>query len=186
MKPIRIDALLTALFLAAPVLAQEDHPEPEWREYVYARHGIAKEFPGQPITSIDEYKTEVIGEALMSVVTHVELGDVTTQMTVVKFGKPEHLAKAANIMAECVFLAEADGLPLANLPLRAEDGSAAGVRGRVVSVDLNYNLGVRQTACFFTRERLYKIEATMVHPVQEDADIVARFVTTQRFDVEPN
>jgi hypothetical protein len=107
-------------------------------------------------------------------------------MTVVKFEKPEHLAKAANIMAECVFLAEADGLPLANLPLRAEDGTAAGVRGRVVSVDLNYNLGVRQTACFFTKDRLYKLEATMVHPVQEDADIVARFVTTQRFDVEVN
>jgi hypothetical protein len=105
---------------------------------------------------------------------------------VVKFEKPEHLAKAANIMAECVFLAEADGIALANLPFRAEDGTPAGVRGRVVSVDLNYNLGVRQTACFFTKGRLYKIEGTMVHPVQEDADIIARFVTTQRFDVPEN
>jgi hypothetical protein len=185
MKPIRVPMLLIAGLLAAPAAAQDDH-EAEWREYTYRQHGIAKEFPGQPITNIDEYNTEVIGEPVRAIVIFAELGDVTAQMTVVKFEKEEHLAKAANIMAECVFLAEADGLALANIPLRAEDGSAAGVRGRVVSVDLNYNLGVRQTACFFTRGRLYKIEGTMVHPVQEDADIIARFVTTQRFDVPEN
>jgi hypothetical protein len=184
-KAIPLTTLLAAVFLAASAAAQEDHEhEADWREYVYLQHGIAKEFPGQPITNIDEYRTEVIGEAVRAVLIFRELGDVTVQMTVVKFDKREHLAKAANMMAECIFLAESDGMPLANLPLRAEDGSAAGVRGRVVSVDLNYNLGVRQTACFFTKDRLYKIEGTMVHPVQEDSDMIARFVTTQRFDVE--
>jgi hypothetical protein len=188
MKPVRLVLLLLAAILAgAPAVAQDDHEhEADWQEYVYARHGIAKEFPARPITNIDEYQTVVVGESLPSVVIFVELGDVTVQLTVVKFEKPEQLAKAANIMAECIFLAESDGIALANLPLHAEDGTAEGVHGRVVSVDLNFNLGVRQTACFFTKGRLYKIEGTMVHPVQEDADLIARFVTTQRFDVETN
>ena len=90
-------SLLIALALAAvPAAAQDDH-EAEWKEYVYAQHGIAKEFPGQPITNIDEYNTEVVGEPMRSIVIFTELGDVTTQMTVVKFEKEEHLAKAANI-----------------------------------------------------------------------------------------
>src|SRR5687767_9524272 len=98
MKPAFLIPFSLAFGLAGPALAQDEHHEADWKEYVYARHGVAKEFPGQPVTSIDEYNTQVIGEALMSVVTFVELGDVTTQMTVVKFEKPEHLAKAANIM----------------------------------------------------------------------------------------
>ena len=185
MRPLA--AALAAVLFAAPAAAQEHEHEVDWQEYVYPELGVAKEFPLRPSPAVGRYQTEVVGaDPAPANIYFVELGDVTVQMTVVDLRLPEHVAKAANILAECVFLAEADGLPLANLPLKAEDGSEQGVLGRVVSVDLNYNLGVRQTACLHTKGRLYKIEGTMVHPIAEDGDLIARFVTSQRFDVGGN
>ena len=173
-------ALLTVLF-ASPALAQ-DHAELAWKEYPFPELGIIKEFPDSPQRQTGRYKTEIVGEdPAPSLVYFVDLGDLIFQMTVVDLRSPEHVVRAANILAECIFLAELEGLPLANLPLKAEDGSEFGVLGRVVSVDLNYNLGVRQTACLHTNGRLYKMEGTMVHPVPEDGEAIARFVTSQRF-----
>lgn len=180
-------AVLTAATLCvllAPPLAAQEHDPLEWQEYVYPELGIAKEFPASPQRQTGNYQTEVVGDdAVPSVVYFVDFGDLIFQMTVVDLRTPEHVLRAANILAECIFLAESAGLPLANLPLDAKDGTEFGVHGRVVSVDLNYNLGVRQTACLHKDGHLYKMEATMVHPEEEDGEAIARFVTSQRFDL---
>ena len=183
MRRIIFTAAALFVLFASPLAAQEHDPL-EWQEYVYPELGIAKEFPASPQRQTGSYQTEVVGEdAVPSVAYFVDFGDLIFQMTVVDLRAPEHVLRAANILAECIFLAESAGLPLANLPLDVKDDTQFGVHGRVVSVDLNYNLGVRQTACLHKDGRLYKMEATMVHPEEEDGEAIARFVTSQRFDL---
>jgi hypothetical protein len=114
----RIAFTAAAVFaLFAPPLAAQEHEPLEWQEYAYPELGIAKEFPASPQRQTGKYQTEVVGEnAVPSVVYFVDFGDLIFQMTVVDLRAPEHVLRAANILAECIFLAESAGLPLAMKP----------------------------------------------------------------------
>jgi hypothetical protein len=67
---------------------------------------------------------------------------------------------------------------------RVEPGARA-VYGRLVSVNLRNNAGRRQTACLYTKGKLYKIEAT-VHPEhgQPNSSQAIRFTNSIRFNIE--
>ena len=106
-------------------------------------------------------------------------------MTVVDLpGKQE---VGAAIMGECTHFAEQEGEALANMTTRVEPGARA-VYGRLVSVNLRNNQGRRQTACYYTKGKLYKIEAT-VRPEhgQPNSSQAIRFTNSMSFNIDqPN
>lgn len=172
-------AAMTALILACgPAAAQ-------WREIVYPDLGVGKEWPAEPTRTKGEYKTEVVGkEGVPADILQVEVDNIVYKMTVADLQKPEFVARSASLMGECVFDAEEAGTPLANMTNRVEGGINA-VYGRLVSVDLADNKGRRQTACLFTKGRLYIIEATVLPAHgQPNSSQVIRFTNSLRFAID--
>ena len=170
--------LVVSLLNAGPAAAQ-------WKEYMYRDLGIAKEFPAEPRREAGEYKTGVVGrEAVPSVILTTERDNVVFRMTVVDLQKPEFVARSASIASECIFMAEEEGTPLANMTNRVEGGINA-VYGRLISVDLAENKGRKQTTCLFTKGRLYKIEAHVLPEHGEpNSSMAIRFTNSLRFNID--
>jgi hypothetical protein len=155
--------------------------EAAWMEHVLRDLGIAKEFPNDPKRESGTYSAPVAGTASATVLS-VSEDNVDYKMTVVPLpGKQE---VGAAIMGECAHFAEQEGQPLANMTTRIEPGARA-VYGRLVSVNLRNNQGRRQTACFYTKGNLYKIEAT-VRPEhgQPNSSQAIRFTNSMRFNID--
>ena len=171
------------VLIASTAMAAEHDHGAEWKEYAFPELGVAKAFPADPHRERHDYTSEAMGgKVLPSVSQYVDFGDTFFRMTVIDLAAPEYQARLGEIVGECISKAEAEGRPLRMQVIRAEDGTPTGVRGRVASVDLDWNLGFRQTGCYYHRNRLYRVEGTMVHPSDEDAEMLARFVTELRFD----
>jgi hypothetical protein len=168
-------AALTAVVAAAGPAAAA------WKEHEFKDLGIAKEFPGDPKREAIEFKTPVAGTAKATLLSITE-ENVAYRLTVVELQNKVEVG--ASIMGECVHMAEAEGEPLANMTTRIEPGAAA-VYGRLVSVNLKDNKGRRQTACFYTKGRLYKIDATVLpENGQPNSSQAIRFTNSMRFNLD--
>jgi hypothetical protein len=181
MRPFSVRFFACVLALAAMATSARA----QWREFSYPELGVAISFPAQPTRASRRYETQVVGadpaSAEVLTVTHET---IVYTLTVVDLRAPEHVAKSANILAECVFLAEAEGQPLVNVAQHAPDGSPQPVHGRAVSVDTANTAGRKETACFYTRGRLYKIEALV--PIgygEPDTPLALMFTESIRFDL---
>jgi hypothetical protein len=176
---LAMSILSVALSAATPAAA-------EWREYVFPELGIAKQFPAPPMRSFANYPTGAIGDVANADIYTADYEYIRYRMTVVDLGTTALLARSASILGECVFLAEQEGRPLANLSWRVEDGTAAGMIGRAVSADLERDFARKETGCIFARGRLVKLEAT-VSPerAEPDAPEAVQFIETLRFLPEP-
>lgn len=152
-----------------------------WVEHKYEDLGIVKEFPGEPKRETVEYKTPVAGTAQATRLS-MSADNIDYVLTVVPL--KDKLEASASIMGECVFMAEDEGEPLANMTTRIEPGAKA-VYGRLVSVDLADKKGRRQTACLFTKGNLYIVQAT-VRPEhgQMNAPQAIRFTNSMSFNME--
>jgi hypothetical protein len=175
---MRFAALAAGLFVAA---ALSTPAAAAWKDHALPDLGIGKEFPGDPKREVVEYKTPVAGTAKATVLSMTE-NHIDYTLTVVDL--QHKVDMGASIMGECVFLAETEGTPIANMATRVEPGAKA-IYGRLVTVDLKENKGRKQTACFYTNGRLYKIEAC-VRPEhgQPNSPQVIRFTNSLRFDLE--
>jgi hypothetical protein len=156
-------AVLTAVLAAGPA-------EAAWMEHMFRDLGIAKEFPNEPRREMGTYSAPVAGTVPATVLSVSDL--------------PNKQEVGAAIMGECTHFAEQEGQPLANMTTRVEPGARA-VYGRLVSVNLRNNQGRRQTACYYTKGKLYKIEAT-VRPEhgQPNSSQAIRFTNSMRFNID--
>ena len=168
---------LTAVLVPGSAMAQ-------WQQHVFADLGVAVEFPAAPISEDGEYQTVVIGDnPVPAVILSADVGGSSFMATVADLRAPDIVIHGANIMAECYFVAEEEGHALSNLALRAEDGTAYGVHGRVVDIEIEGE-GRKQTSCFVANGRLFKLEATTQLGAPSDQMAMAtRFVRSLRFDV---
>ena len=176
---------LIAIAIAAAVVAASSGPvlAASWEEYRYEADDLAmlKEWPGEPVREMIEYSTPVIGTASAEQLVYQE-DNIIYRMTVVML--PHLVEVGASVFGECVAMAEAEGTPLANMTARVEPGARA-VYGRLVSVDLNDNGGRAQTACFFTKGKLYKIEAIILpEHGQPNSSQAIRFTNSLSFNIE--
>lgn len=171
--------VLFAGVLAATVGGNVSSASAAWSEYMFADLGIAKEFPAEPKREQTEYKTPVAGAAKATLLSTIQ-DNIEYRLTVVEL---QHKVEAgASIMGECAFMAEAEGDLLANATTRIEPGAGA-IYGRLISVDLKNGAGRRQTACFFTKGRLYKMQATVLPANgQPNSSQAIRFSNSMRFD----
>ena len=156
----------------------------EWKEYVFHDLGIAIQFPAEPARENSEYRTVVIGyDPAQAVNFSADVGEARFKLTVVDLRAPELSSMGANIMGECYFDIEREGKPIANIAHRVQDGTAYGVHGRIVTVDIDEE-GRKELGCFFAAGRLYRSETII--PISADAaetQVVARFVRSMRFDI---
>jgi hypothetical protein len=171
-------ATMVAVLTAQPAAAQ-------WKEYVYRDLVIAKEWPAEPTRTAGQYKTGVVGrEAVPSVVLSTEVDNIVFRMEVVTLDTPELVARSASITNECIFLAEEEGVTLANMTNRVEGGTNA-VYGRLTSVDLFENKGRKQTTCLFNKGKLYVISAHVLPAHGEpNSSQVIRFTNSLRFAID--
>nr|TFG52733.1 MAG: hypothetical protein E4H34_04615 [Hyphomicrobiales bacterium] len=157
-----------------------------WEEYMYSDLGIAKEFPAEPTVGSGTYDTAVAGNgSVPSAIYSVEQDNIVYRMTVADLRAPEYISRGANIYAECIFRAEQEGTVLAKMPQRVEDGVGYRVYGHLTSVDLFDNQGRKQTNCFVTKGRLFKIEAIVLaaHGLANTSQAI-RFSTSLRFRID--
>jgi hypothetical protein len=173
------------IFIVAAVVAASTIPAAaaEWREYRYEADDLAmlKEWPGEPVRETIEYTTPVVGTASAAELSYEE-DNIVYRMTVVML--PGMTDRGASILGECEAMAEAEGTPLANMTARVEPGSSA-TYGRLISVNLANNGGRAQTACFFTKERLYKIEAIILpEHGQPNSSQAIRFTNSLSFNID--
>jgi len=171
-------AFAMALFGSQPAVA--------WDEYMYSDLGIAKEFPAPPDVENGTYRTEVAGSGTVPArIFSLQQDDVVFRMTVADMRAPEYMARSASILSECIYLAEREGDVRAKMPQRVEDGTGYRVYGHMTSVDLFDNRGRKQTNCFFTKGRLFKIEATVLpEHGQPNSPLAIRFTTSLRFRID--
>ena len=172
---------LLAFSIAASVMVATASPAAAaWHEYKYEELGVIKQFPAEPKAEKGVYKTIIVPEAPAHIfsVTHE---DVKYSLTVVDL--MDRVEKGSTIQGECVFNAEKDGKPIASMTSRIEIGPD-GIYGRIQTNDLND--GSRSmTACFFTKGRLYRIQA-IVLPTNSDfpnSSQAIRFINGIGFDL---
>ena len=167
-----------ALLLAQPLAA--------WEEYMFAELGIAKEFPSEPDVESGIYRTAVAGTGMVpALIYSVEEDHVVYKMTVADMRAPEYIARSASILSECIYLAEQEGMVRAKMPQRVEDGINYRVYGHLTSVDLFEDQGRKQTNCFFTKGRLFKIEAIVLpEHGQPNSSLAIRFSSSLRFRID--
>jgi hypothetical protein len=174
---------LTSLAIAAVTAAgvSVGPARAAWEEHTYHDLGIAKEFPNPPARTTGTYTAPVAGTAPATILS-VSQDNIDYKMTVVDLPTKQEFGAA--IMGECTHFAEQEGEVLANMTNRVEPGARA-VYGRLVSVNLRNNAGRRQTACLYTKGKLYKIEAT-VHPEhgQPNSSQAIRFTNSMSFNLE--
>ncbi len=157
-----------------------------WAEYMYTDLGIAKDFPAEPNVESGTYETAVAGAgSVPTVIYSVEQDDVVYKMTAADMRAPEYIMRGANILSECIYRAEQEGMVLAKMPQRVEDGVGYRVYGHLTSVDLFDNQGRKQTNCFVTKGRLFKIEV-IVRPAhgQPNSSLAIRFSSSLRFRID--
>jgi hypothetical protein len=182
---MRVSVVCAAVVLfSQPAFAAAEWAD--WKEYVFREHEIAKEFPAPPVKTTGEYKTEVVGDkAAPATIYTVERDNLIFRMTVVDLMSPEHVAKGASLMGECVYIAEDEGRPLAHMPQRVEDGTAYRVYGHLVTVELPADKGRKQTNCFYSKGRLFKIESHVLPAHgQINTSMAIRFSASVRFRLE--
>jgi hypothetical protein len=172
--PLATAAAVAAACLSAPASAAA------WKEHKYEDLEIVKEWPGEPKVEKTEYKTPIVGTAPATVMSYTE-DNVVYKMTVVDArNKPE---LGGTIMGECVFMAEDAGEPIAEMTARVEPGAKA-VYGRIITVNLADNKGRAMTACFHTKGRLYRIEATVLPEHGEpNSSLAIRFINSLSFNM---
>ena len=154
-----------------------------WEEHRYEADDLAmlKAWPGEPTRTTIEYATPVIGTASAEQLVYEE-DNIIFRMTVVML--PDSGDVGASIFGECVAMAEAEGTPVANMTARVEPGARA-VYGRLVSVNLADDGGRAQTACFFTKGKLYKIEAIILpEHGQPNSSMAIRFTNSLSFNID--
>lgn len=177
---IAVAAIISALAVlvsSGPVMAAS------WEEHRYEADDLAmlKEWPGEPTRQTIEYATPVIGTASAEQLVYEE-DNIVFRMTVVML--PGMTDIGASILGECVAMAEAEGAPVANMTTRVEPGERANY-GRLISVNLNDDGGRAQTACFFTKEKLYKIEAIILpEHGQPNSSLAIRFTNSLSFNID--
>ena len=173
-------------FLAFAAALLSSQPAAAWDDYLYSDLGIAKEFPAPPSVEDGTYRTEDAGSGTVPArIFSLEQDHVVFRMTVADMRAPEYMARSASILSECIYLAEQEGEVRAKMPQRVEDGTNYRVYGHLTSVDLFDNQGRKQTNCFFTKGRLFKIEATVLpEHGQPNSSLAIRFTSSLRFRID--
>ena len=159
--------------------------EPQWQEHIYRELGIAKEFPAPPRMEQGTYRTEMTGRAVPAIIYESDLDGITYRLTIADLQAPEFVAKSPSLYAECIELAEAEGKVLARMPQRVEDGTEYRVYGQMTSVELSGGEGRKLTNCFYSKGRLYRIEAH-VSPAHGEfnSSMAIRFAASLRFRLD--
>lgn len=175
---------ISSLAFAVALLCSQ--PAAAWDDYMYSDLGIAKEFPSPPNVEDGTYRTSVAGTGTVPArIFSVEQDHVVYRMTVADMREPDYMARSGNILSECIYLAEQEGEVRAKMPQRVEDGTDYRVYGHLTSVDLFDNQGRKQTNCFFTKGRLFKIEAIVLpEHGQPNSSLAIRFTSSLRFRID--
>jgi hypothetical protein len=171
MRLLAIAIVALALGAAAPAST--------WREYVYADHGFAIQFPAAPKIEKTTYMAPFAGN-LPATLYSVEHEHILYKMLVVDL--PAGTADGANYLGEAAYflLREGDHV-FTDIP--RVDLAARGIFGIGMVVDAEDGRRIR-SSIYVTKGRLYRADA-IVLPARGDKDqsVPARFDQTLRFDL---
>ncbi len=166
-----------------------------WEAHVLDDLGITKDFPAEPVRTETIYRAPEIVELELEAVQNehpavhfeTEVDNIIYRMTVVDFR--ELLGRSVNFALECITIYEEAGEVVSNINAitggRLDPLGGTWTWGREVTVDLPENRGRVIGACYFTKGRLYRLEA---HILPEHGDMLAidalRFTNALEFHID--
>src|SRR5687767_13065562 len=139
-----------AVLFATPVKAA-------WVEYNFQDLGIRKDYPVEPQRTTGTYTTEIVKDAPMTILA-AEVDGIIYRTKVVDLRS--RAEEGATIVGECTYKSLVRAAKaLADFSTEI-GGGARGIYGRWTSVDMANGDRV-MGACYFTKGRLYEIEAVV-------------------------
>jgi hypothetical protein len=173
---------LSLIALAAPAHAA-------WHSYVSHELGFSFEAPGEVKAQLGTSRQEIAGPRQTIVFRSVD-DNIEYKVTVMKFGQAQ--ADGADLIGERVFTYEGpssnegvhdESRVLMDTFARVEPGKEA-VYGRKVTINQRNNGGRTLAAFYFTKGKLYQLEATIL-PANGDygSPDAARFVDSVTFNL---
>lgn len=145
-------------FAGLALLAMTLPAEAAWKSYVSQTLGFSFEAPGEVKAEKTRYRAAVAGQRDAVVYRSVD-DNIEYKVTVVDFS--DRAAEGAVLMEEAAYVLQQDKHVLMNDFGRVEPGKDA-VYGRKMTFDLPMNGGRKSVATYFTKGRLYMLEATVL------------------------
>jgi hypothetical protein len=173
---MRFIALFAALVICSSAPA---HAAAAWHQYVDEEIGYLVNMPGEPVESVGEYRTGILGRVPSRVLTTEDRGMV---FTVTMVDVSDRLLESASILQEVVYI-RTRNLDIASDSLSRADPGPGAVYGRRVVEDTPD--GGRVVAAFYlTKGLLFLFEVTIPPGGDKGSPLSGRFVDSVSFDLQ--
>jgi hypothetical protein len=149
---------MMAALLSAALSATAAPAQAAWKSYINRELGFSFMAPGEVKASVGTYRGGIAGPRQTIVYRSME-DNIEYRVTVMNFVQAQ--AESASILAEREFMFQDKKKVLLNTFGRVEPGKDA-VYGRKIIVDLPGNKGRSIGAFYFTKGRLFSLEATIL------------------------
>jgi len=175
MRRFAIAALLSAPLAVIAVPAQA-----AWHSYISHQLGFSFEAPGEVKSQPGTYRGSIAGPRQTMVFRSVD-DNIEYKVTVMSFLQAQ--AEGANILGEREYMFQDGKKVLMDTFGRVEPGKEA-IYGRKITVDLPKNGGRTTAAFYFTKGKLYILEATVL-PANGDyaTPDAGRFIDSVTFNL---
>jgi len=172
---MRLIALFAALMISASAPVQAASA---WHQYVDEEIGFLVNMPGEPVESISEYRTAILGRVPSKILTSEDRGLV---FTVTMVDVSDRLMESASILQEIIYI-RTRNLDIVSDSLSRADPGPGAVYGRRVVEDKPD--GSRVVAAFYlTHGYLFLFEVNIPAGGDKGSPFSGRFVDSVSFDL---
>jgi len=169
-----------ATLLSAPLAVIAMPAQAAWHSYISHQLGFSFEAPGEVKSQPGTYRGSIAGPRQTMVFRSVD-DNIEYKVTVMSFVQAQ--AEGANILGEREYMFQDGKKVLMDTFGRVEPGKEA-IYGRKITVDLPKNGGRTTAAFYFTKGKLYMLEATVL-PANGDyaTPDAGRFIDSVTFNL---
>lgn len=169
-----------ALFAAAMIIgAAPAQAASAWHQHINEEIGFLVNMPGEPVESVGEYRTAILGRVPSTIYTAEDRGMV---FTITMVDVHDRLMESASVLQELVYI-RTRNLDIVSDSLSRADPGPRGAYGRRVVEDKPD--GSRIVAAFYlTKGYLFLFETLIPAGGDKGSPLSGRFVDSVSFDLE--
>jgi hypothetical protein len=170
-----------ATLVGAALFAVTGPAQAAWHSYVSHELGFSFEAPGDVKSSLGTFRGELAGPRQTVVFRAVD-DNIEYKVTVLRY--PQAQAEGADLVGERAYMFQNNKKVLMDTFGRVEPGKEA-IYGRKITIDLPNNGGRTLGAFYFTKGKLYALEATVL-PANGDyaTPDAGRFIDSITFNLD--
>ncbi len=173
---MRFLTLFAALMIMAAAPAEAASA---WHQYIDEEVGFLVNMPGEPVESVGEYRTAILGRVPSKILTSQDRGMV---FTVTMVDVRDRLMESASILQELIYIRTRNLDIISDSLSRADPGQGAAYGRRVVEDRPD---GSRVVAAFYlTKGILFLFETVIPAGGDKGSPLSGRFVDSVSFNLE--